>query len=72
MYTTNLSARFDLSELEQTTICQGFRVINSPNSALHLGHVTWATGWALRDKCLDKLSCISMDWLIPGLHVTVK
>ena len=30
--------------------------INSPKSALHRGHLTWATGWTFRDVLIIPVS----------------
>ena len=45
---------------------------NSPNSALHWSHVTWAIGWTLRDKCFDNYTCISVAWVRLGLPMAVN
>ena len=45
---------------------------NSSNSAVLCSHVTWATGWTLRDKCFDNVSCFSVAWVRPGLLMTVN
>ena len=47
-------------------------ILNSPNSALHWSHVTWVTGWTLRDKCLDNYTCFSVAWVRLGLPMTVN
>ena len=38
---------------------QASDIHNSPNSALHYGHMTWATEWTFRHKCLDNFSHFS-------------
>ena len=43
---------------------------NRPNSTLQQGHVTWATGWPLKNKCLVKFSCLRVAWVRPGLPMT--
>ena len=43
---------------------------NSPNSAPHSGHVTFALGWTLRDKCSDNFPCFSVAMVRPGLPLT--